>query len=246
MGMGGLCVVAVLACLFGGRNLWLNPQTHPYALPIFLIVGGVSLGLVLFFLVVFNDRVLNLFLKLSGADTGGEMPAEALEPSTVKERSFFLLRKIGEKIQEFHQAVYIYKGHGRIMRETLLISTGIWVVIIFVSWMVYMAFHGAQVPAVPGKISAIPLRYFFLFVPPIAVIMSIPISFAGLGTREAAFMIFFGTLPGIKEIDALIISLTFYFVYLAVSMVGGVIYIFKDKLRLHREVGLTRFMNKSG
>ncbi len=202
----------------------------------------------LFFLVVFNDRVLNLFLKLSGADTDGETPAEATEPSIMKERNFSLsrktrawLRKIGEKIQEFHQAMYIYKGHGKILGETLLISTGIWVMIVFVAWMVYMAFHGVPVSAVAGKISTIPLRYFFLFVPPIAVIMSIPISFAGLGTREAAFIIFFGTLPGIKELDALIISLTFYFVYLAISMIGGAIYIFKDKLRLHREGGLPVF-----
>lgn len=211
MGMGGLCVVAVAACLLGGRNLWRNPDTHSYALPIFLIVGGVTVGLGLFFLVVFNDRIMKLFLKI--ARWG----------------------KIGEKIKEFHQAVYIYKGQGRVLGETLLISTGIWVLIVFVAWMVFMAFHGNQSPLPTGKIASIPVRYFFLFLPPISVIMSLPISFAGIGTREAFFIIFFGTLPGIKDLDAFIISLTFYFIFLAVSMLGGIIYIFKDKLHLHRE-----------
>ncbi|MFH1038477.1 MAG: lysylphosphatidylglycerol synthase transmembrane domain-containing protein [PVC group bacterium] len=242
MGMGGLCVVAVAACLLGGTDLYQNPATHPYALPIFLIVGGVSAALVIFFLLVFNDRVMNFFLKLSRPGTSDRARTEVFQPSTFKERIrtfkkhfLNLLRKIGDKIKEFHQAVYIYKGHGKVLGQTLLISTGIWVVIIFVSWMVFMAFHSGQLPVPPGKIPSIPVRYFFLFLPVISVIMSLPISFAGIGTREMGFIIFFSTLPGIKELDALIISLTFYFVYLTVSLLGGVIYIFKDKLHFHRE-----------
>ncbi len=211
MGMGGLCVVAVFACLFGGGNLLHNPVTRPYALPIFLIIGGVTAGLALFFLLVFSDRIMNLFLGI--ARWG----------------------KVGEKIKEFHQAMYIYKGHGKVLGQTLLISTGIWVVIIFVSWMVFMAFHSSRFPVPPGKIPSIPIRYFFLFLPSISIIMSLPISFAGIGTREMGFIIFFSTLPGIKELDALAISLTFYFVYLAVSLLGGIIYIFKDRFHFHRE-----------
>jgi glycosyltransferase 2 family protein len=212
MGMGGLCVVAVAACLLGGVNLWQNPDTHSYALPIFLIVGGVTCGLGLFFLVVFNDRVMNLFLKLARRG------------------------KIGEKIKEFHQSMYIYKGHGKVLLLTLLISTLIWVVIVLVAWMVYMAFHTGGEPGLPGYIAAIPIRYFYIFLPVISVIMSLPISFAGLGIREGVFIKLFDTLPGISDVDALIISLTFYFVFLAVSLIGGVIYIFKDRLRVHRDI----------
>jgi len=223
MGMGGLCVVAVLACVFGGKELWFNPRTHDYALYIFLVVGGVTGGLGLFLLMAFNDWIMNLFLKLA------------------------CWGKIGEKIKEFHQAVYVYKGHWKVLLQTLLISTVIWVVIILVSWMVYMAFHtGGAVPAVPavsadsagtpGYIAFIPIRYFYIFLPVISIIMSLPISFAGLGIREAFFMELFATLHGISDVDALIISLTFYFIFLAVSLLGGVIYIFKDKLRMHRDI----------
>jgi len=244
MGMGGLCVVAVLACVLGGKELWSNPRTHDYALYIFLIVGGVTGGLGLFLLMAFNDWIMNIFLKL--ARWG----------------------KIGEKIKEFHQAVYVYKGHGKVLLQTLFISTVIWIVIVLVSWMVYMAFHtggaspaypiGEAVPAVPaaltgasipsastvpsdsagspGYIAFIPIRYFYIFLPVISVIMSLPISFAGLGIREGVFMELFDTLPGISDVDALIISLTFYFIFLAVSLLGGVIYIFKDKLRMHRDI----------
>jgi glycosyltransferase 2 family protein len=214
MGMGGLCVVAVAACLLSGADLWRNPETHAYAVPIFLIVGGVTGGLGLFFLVVFNDWVMNLFLKLARRG------------------------KIGEKIKEFHQSMYIYKGHGKVLLITLLISTIIWVMIVLVSWMVYMAFHTGAAAGAPGYIASISIRYFYIFLPVVSVIMSLPISFAGIGIREGMFIELFQTVPGkmISDVDALILSLTFYFVFLAVSLIGGVIYIFKDKLRMHRDI----------
>ncbi len=204
MGIGGLCVVAIVSCLVGGSTLLAFPGTRPYALPVFLIVGGLSLSLGLFFLVSFNERVMNFFLSLSRWG------------------------KIGEKIRELHQALYLYKGQSGVLVKTLLISTGIWMLIVIASWMISRAFT--------GKIPPISLVYFFLFMPTISVIMSLPISFAGLGTREMAFMIFFGALPGVSELDALVISLTFYLLYIAASLIGGVIYVFKDTLRFHREV----------
>lgn len=204
MGMGGLCVVAVASCLIGGRTLWSLPATRPYALPVFLIVGGLSLALGLFFLVSFNARVMNFVLSLSRWG------------------------KIGEKIRELHKAFYLYKGQAGVLVRTLIISTGIWVMIITASWMVSRAFA--------GRIAPIPIRYFFLFMPSISVIMSLPISFAGIGTREMGFIILFGSLEGVGEPGALVISLTFYCLYLATSLIGGVIYIFKDTLRFHREV----------
>jgi glycosyltransferase 2 family protein len=212
MGMGGLCLVAIAACLLGGRTLWSLPATRPYALPVFLIVGGLSLSLGLFFLVSFNDRVMNFFLSLSRWG------------------------KIGEKIRELHQALYLYKGQAGVLVRTLLISTGIWVLIVIGAWMVSLAFVSSQSPLPPGKTPPISILYFFLFMPPISVIMSLPISFAGIGTREMGFIIFFGALQGIGELDALVISLTFYCLYLTASLIGGVIYIFKDSLRFHREV----------
>ncbi len=212
MGMGGLCVVATAACLFGGRTLWSLPATRPYALPVFLIVGGVTIFLGLFFLLVFNDRVMNFFLAL--ARWG----------------------KIGEKIRQMHEALYLYKEHPGVLVKTLLISTGIWVMIVTAAWLLALAFTSPLSPLPPGKFPPISILYFFLFLPPIAVIMSVPVSFAGIGTREMGFIIFFGALPGVGAPGALVISLTFYFLYLVASLIGGVIYIFKDTLGFHREL----------
>ncbi len=208
MGIGGLCVVAISSCILGGRMLWSLPATRPYALPVFLIVGGLNLALGLFFLVSFNDRVMNFFLSL--ARWG----------------------RLGEKVQRLHQALYLYKGRSAVFFKTLLISTGIWVMIVIAAWMVSRAFSTG--PA--GKFPPISIGYFFLFMPPIAAIMSLPISFAGIGTREVGFIIFFGALEGVSASDALVVSLTFYFLYLAASLFGGVVYVFKDAIRLHREL----------
>ncbi len=205
MGMSGLCVVALVSLLCGGKNLWDNPETHPYALPIFLIVGGLSVGLVLFFLVIFNDKVMVFFLKV--ARWG----------------------KFGEKIKKLHQSLYVYKGKWSVLVQTLLISTGLWVVIVLFCWIIYQAFS--------RTIPHIPIGYFYLFLPTISVIMSLPISVAGLGTRELAFVTFFTKVPNVNvtALDALVISLNFYFVFLVASLVGGIIYVLKDQLHFHRE-----------
>ncbi len=212
MGMGGLCVVAVVASLFGGRTLLSLEATRPYALPVFLIVGGVTVALGLFFLLVFNARIMHFFLSL--ARWG----------------------KIGEKIRQLHESLYLYKEKSGVLVRSLLLSTGIWVMIVIGIWMLSLSFSSSVLPLPPGKFPPISILYFFLLFPPIAVIMSVPVSFAGIGTREMGFIIFFGALNGVGEPGALALSLTYYFIYLVASLIGGVIYIFKDALHFHREL----------
>jgi hypothetical protein len=203
IGMGGMCVVAIVSLLFGAGRLTAAIGREK-AVIIFLIVGGVSAGLVLFFLIVFSARMMRGLFAL--------IPWAAFR----------------EKIARVHDAVCVYRGRGATLLAALLISTGIWVVIVVDCWLIAQAFR--------AKIPSIPIGYFFLFLPTISVIMSLPISFSGLGTREAFFILFFAALknPPVTEMDAVMLSLNFYFVSLAASLLGGVIYILKDQLRFHR------------
>ena len=214
MGMGGMCVVALVSLLFGAGELASALKPKETAL-VWLIVVGVSAGLILFFLVVFNERLLRALTT--------RVPWEAFR----------------RKITDVHDALCVYRGQSSVLLKTLLISSVIWVIIVFDSWLISLVFRNTIPP--------IPLRYFFLFIPAISVIMSLPISFSGLGTREAAFVLFFGSLACLKpageipsvaqsvaDRHALMLSLNFYFVSLAASLVGGVIYILKDQLRFHR------------
>lgn len=211
MGIAGMTVVAVVACLAGGRILWENPATRPHALSIFLITGGVLCGLVAFFLVIFSGRAMGIFFRL------------------VK------WEKVRNKIKKFHDSLYVYKGKRKVLLQALLISVGIWILICLLAAMIYMAFHAPVSPPPAGKIAPIAIGYFFLFLPVISVIMSLPISLAGMGAREEAFIVFFGALNGITDLDALVMALTFLFVYLAASSIGGIIYVLKDQLHFHRE-----------
>ncbi len=66
--------------------------------------------------------------------------------------------------------------------------------------------------------------YFFIFLPLVGVAASIPISIAGLGIREAAFVILFGKV-GVSEEIALSLSLLSFIVMCMISLIGGVEYL---------------------
>jgi hypothetical protein len=70
----------------------------------------------------------------------------------------------------------------------------------------------------------IALPYFFLFVPLLAVIVSLPISFNGIGVREGAGIVLFG-LVGVSRAQAFSLQFTAYLVAVAVSLLGGVVFL---------------------
>ena len=70
----------------------------------------------------------------------------------------------------------------------------------------------------------VPITYFLLFVPLLAVIVSLPISLNGIGVREGAGVILFG-LVGVGRAQAFSLQFTTYLVAVAVSLLGGVIFL---------------------
>ena len=70
----------------------------------------------------------------------------------------------------------------------------------------------------------IPLVYFFLFVPLLAVIVSMPISFNGIGVREGAGILLFG-LVGVSRAEAFSLQFLTYLVMVAVSLLGGLAFL---------------------
>lgn len=73
---------------------------------------------------------------------------------------------------------------------------------------------------------AIPVAYFFLFVPLLAVIVSLPISLNGIGVREGAGIVLFG-LVGVARAHAFALQFTTYLVALAVSLLGGMVFLLR-------------------
>ena len=76
----------------------------------------------------------------------------------------------------------------------------------------------------------IPVPYFFLFVPLVAVIVSLPISLNGIGVREGAGIVLFG-LVGVSRAQAFSLQFTTYLVAVAISLIGGMIVLLRLPMR---------------
>ncbi len=70
----------------------------------------------------------------------------------------------------------------------------------------------------------VPATYFFLFVPLLAVIVSLPISLNGIGVREAAGIQLFG-LVGLAPGSAFSLQFATYLVAVTISLIGGVVFL---------------------
>jgi uncharacterized protein (TIRG00374 family) len=68
----------------------------------------------------------------------------------------------------------------------------------------------------------IDVAYFFLFVPLLAVIVSLPISLNGIGVREGAGVLLFGFV-GVDAAHAFSLQTTTFLVAFAVSLLGGLV-----------------------
>ena len=68
--------------------------------------------------------------------------------------------------------------------------------------------------------------YFFLLIPIISLLNTIPISLNGVGVREGAAVILFGNF-GLELTQSLSMGLLFSVISLALGLIGGIFYIFK-------------------
>jgi hypothetical protein len=70
----------------------------------------------------------------------------------------------------------------------------------------------------------VPTAYFLLFVPLLAVIVSLPISLNGIGVREGAGMLLFG-LVGLDRSSSFALQFGTYLVAVGVSLLGGLMFL---------------------
>ncbi|MBN1780637.1 flippase-like domain-containing protein [bacterium] len=68
--------------------------------------------------------------------------------------------------------------------------------------------------------------YFFLFVPVIAILASLPVSIGGIGLREQTGVLLFGAV-GMAAMDAFTMEFLAYIVAIASSLPGGILFVFR-------------------
>ena len=119
--------------------------------------------------------------------------------------------KLPKKLIKVYEALTAY-SIGSIARSTVI------------SLPFTLALIGTQYALAIGLGVDAPIRYFALFIPMVALIQLLPISFNGLGVREGAFQVLFGTV-GVGEAQAVAMSLMYYIVRVATGLLGGLMYL---------------------
>jgi len=126
--------------------------------------------------------------------------------------AFPLLARFKPRAQRLYQAIQTFRSSYPSLIANVLVSVGVIVVATFVWYSVARAL-GLEIP----------LIYFFLFNPLIAFVLMLPISFNGLGPKEATAVFFFG-LVGVPSEAAFALSLIFHAIVVLTSLPGGVLW----------------------
>jgi uncharacterized protein (TIRG00374 family) len=126
--------------------------------------------------------------------------------------AFPFLARFKPRAQRLYLAIQTFRSSYLTLVANVLVSAGVIVVATFVWYSVALAL-GLDIPLV----------YFFLFNPLIAFVLMLPISFNGLGPKEATAVFFFG-LVGVPSESAFALSLIFHAVVVLTSLPGGVLW----------------------
>lgn len=120
--------------------------------------------------------------------------------------------KVGRAISGVYETFGRYKNHKGIFLYSIWVSFGVQILNILV--YILLA-HALGI--------AIPWGYFFLFFPIVTVSTMLPLSFNGIGMREGMMVYLFSRI-GVPPAQALGLSLTWFFIVICISLLGGLIF----------------------
>ena len=130
----------------------------------------------------------------------------------IPERGF--LQKIKSKILEFRRVVLVYKNKKRAFFQALFWAFLLQVNVVLHYYLAGKAFH-----------LAIPLLDYFIFIPIILLILTLPVTISGLGLREILFIEIFAVY-GIAEHVSFSFSVVADFGFtLIIGLIGGIVFI---------------------
>ncbi len=133
---------------------------------------------------------------------------------------YFLSEKMVTKLQEIYLSLNSFKTNRRLLIQVFLLS------IVTQTLRVLTHFTSARALG----INQIHPFYFFIFIPMVALAVTIPISIGGFGIREQTAVYLFG-LPGVNGLPAQITSMEFvaYLIGVVCSLPGGIIFVVRQR-----------------
>ncbi|MBI5048033.1 MAG: flippase-like domain-containing protein [Deltaproteobacteria bacterium] len=133
---------------------------------------------------------------------------------------------LNEKIDSLYKSIMKYKGFYGILSKAFMLSLIIQSTVI-ISYYILSAALGMSLP----------FGYFFLLIPLTTAVAMLPISLAGLGIREGAFVFLF-TKVGATQAEALSLSLLWFFISAFINLIGGIEYIRLGSIKDSSEFGV--------
>lgn len=133
------------------------------------------------------------------------------------------LNSLADKIAGFRASILVY---GQSRRALLLLLALTWLYQILGIFIIYLV----------GRSLGIELAiwHYFIYIPLITTIALLPVSLAGLGIREGAFVFFFAQ-AGVAQAQALSLSLMIFAQSVALALLGGLWYLLaKEQLEKSR------------
>ncbi|MCD5401031.1 flippase-like domain-containing protein [candidate division NPL-UPA2 bacterium] len=227
----GLFFNNLLPSLTGGdivKAYYVSKETSKRAEAIITIVADRGIGwLTLFFLgagaSLFNLRqaemrgpvltvllifVISLILILSAFHQG------IMEKVSLTGRGNLKPSRLRELLGKLHRAFYFYKSCPRVLAKAFFLSLLLQTLIIVINYQIALGLG----------VRDIGIAYFFLFIPIVSAISSIPISAAGWGVGEMAYKEYFSYV-GLAGGISVSISLTLRLMLLAWSLIGLPLYL---------------------
>ena len=125
------------------------------------------------------------------------------------------------KAQEFQVSIQAYRT--RAMYMALLASFAFNVLLMAMNYLVALAL-GIRISPF----------YFLVFIPIISLLLTLPVSFSGLGVREAGYVLLFGQ-AGVPDTLAFAMSLCVYVIVVATGLIGGLLYVLEGYRALDEE-----------
>jgi glycosyltransferase 2 family protein len=141
---------------------------------------------------------------------------------------WFGLGGLAPHLDELQSRLSTYGGRRALVRSMMVVAA-----------LTQISRIGVHVLVARALLVDVPIVYFFLFVPLLAVIVSLPISLNGIGVREGAGVVLFG-LVGVETPQAFSLQFVTYLVAVAVSLLGGLVFLARLPRRRAEEISNRR------
>ena len=131
---------------------------------------------------------------------------------------------IHQKLKQLYDSIAAFRDHTKVIRVVFSLGMFVQIVRILLIYILSLALN-----------LNISILYFIIFTPLITIVAILPISLAGIGVREGAFVYFF-KFAGVSSTNAFTLSLAVFTLILCIVLIGGLIYVV-NSLNIKRKTG---------